>query len=345
MSKETRIGFLFALAIGIFIAGFKFLKGQNVLSSDNLFYVEYDDVDFLAPANKVLKNGLQVGMVKEIYMKPDDPTKIVVELTIEKSLSIPKNARATIASSGVMGGKVVLLEYEKNCQGSNCAQTGDYLRGATKGLLQSMIGNPSEVNTYVDIIKDGFSDLADSLGNNLKSNSELSKTFADLQATLNNLASTTSRLDRLMARSSGNLEATLGSVASLTKNLEANNNKINGILSNVESLTNNLNDAKLDKTVVNANEALTEVKKVMASANGAVEKLSAVMTKVDGKSGSLGKLINDAELYDNLNKVSKSITLLTSDMREHPERYRRILSKKTKTEPLRTIPEELQKND
>jgi len=133
----------------------------------------------------------------------------------------------------------------------------------------------------------------------------------------------------------------LSSVESLTSNLAANNAKITGILANVDAMTADLNKADMGKTVGIANSTLEEVKKVMLSADKAVVKLSAVMDKANSQEGSLGKLLNDKELYDNLNQVSKSITLMTSDIRVNPQRYRRILSKKTKTPPIDEVPEEL----
>ncbi len=346
MSRETRIGLLVAVAVAVFVIGFKYLKGQNVLSNDYLFYAEYANVDQLAPSNPIIKNGLEIGTVRDVYMKESDPTKIVVEMTVDGSLNIPKDAVATIISTGVMGGKAIILEYTTNCEtAGNCADSGDYLRGSTKGLIGSLLGEPKDVSAYVDVVRDGMIAVVDTLDEKIDSTSEIGKTFASLQATLNNLERTTGRLDRLMARSSGNLERTLSSVESLTANLAQNNEKITGILTNVNEMTASLNRADVGKTVTVATAAMEELKKVMTNADAAVVKLSAVMDKANSENGTLGKLLNDKELYDNLNEVSNSVTLLTSDIREHPERYRRILSKKTRTEPLREIPEEVKENE
>ncbi len=341
MSRETRIGLLVAVALAVFILGFKYLKGQNVLSSDYLFYAEYSDVDQLLPSNPVLKNGLEIGKVRDVYMKADDPSKIVVEMNVDGSLNIPKNAKAIIISTGMMGGKAILLDYNTVCSGADCAQSEDYLVGQSKGLIGSLIGDPSDAKAYVDVMTEGVTSMVDSLSENVDSTSEIGKTFATLQATLNNLEKTTTRLDRLMANSTGSLEQTLRSVESLTSNLAANNAKITGILANVDAMTASLNKADMGKTVGIANSTLEEMKKVMKSADEAVVKLSSVMDKANSQDGSLGKLLNDKELYENLNQVSKSITLMTSDIRVNPQRYRRILSKKTPTEPLNEVPVEV----
>lgn len=336
---------LFAVALAIFIFGFKYLKGQNVLSSNYIFYSEYANVDLLSPSNPVYKNGVQVGIVTNVTIKEDDPNMVLVEMEVDGDLTVPKSAEAVIISSGVMGGKAIVLEFGKNCSGADCAESGDYLRGRSKGLIGSLMGSPKEVEKYLDVVEQSVTGLVDTLGEKVDTSSEIGKTFASLQATLANLEVTTARLDRLMARSSGSLEKTLNSVAGITSNLEQNNAKINGILANVEGLTANLNQADLGKTVSTANTTLEEVKKVMTTADGSLAKLSAVLDKANSDSGSLGKLLNDKEFYDNLNQVSRSVTLLTSDIREHPERYRRILSKKTKTEPIREVPKEVEKKD
>ncbi|MGK0364709.1 MAG: phospholipid/cholesterol/gamma-HCH transport system substrate-binding protein [Saprospiraceae bacterium] len=341
MSRETRIGILVAVALAVFVLGFKYLKGQNVLSSDYLFYAEYSNVDQLLPSNPVLKNGLEIGKVRDVYMKADDPSKIIVEMSVNGNLNIPKNAKAIIISTSVMGGKAILLEYNTVCSGADCAQSNDYLNSESKGFISSLIGDPSDAKAYVDVMKDGVTSLVDSLSESVDSTSEVGKTFASLQATLNNLEKTTARLDRLMANSTGSLEKTLRSVESLTSNLASNNAKITGILANVDAMTASLNKADMGKTVGIANSTLEEMQKVMKSANEAVVKLSSVMDKANSQDGSLGKLLNDKELYENLNQVSKSITLMTSDIRVNPQRYRRILSKKTKTAPINEIPEEV----
>ena len=341
MSRETRIGILVAASLAVFVLGFKYLKGQNVLSSDHIFYAEYSNVDQLLPSNPVLKNGLEIGKVRDVYMKTDDPSKIIVEMSVNGKLNIPKNAKAVIVSTGMMGGKAILLEYNTVCSGADCAKSQDYLIGQTKGLISSMIGDPSDAKAYVDVMTEGVTSMVDSLSENIDSTSEIGQTFASLQVTLNNLEKTTGRLDRLMANSTGSLEQTLRSVESLTSNLAANNAKITGILGNVDAMTASLNKADMGKTVGIANSTLQEMQKVMKSADTAVLKLSAVMDKANSQDGSLGKLLNDKELYENLNQVSKSITLMTSDMRVNPQRYRRILSKKTPTEPLNEVPAEV----
>lgn len=341
MSRETKIGILVAVAIAIFVVGFKYLKGQNVLSDEYLFYAEYDNVDQLLPSNPIFKNGLEIGKVRDVYMKENDPTKVVVEMNVSGELAVPKNAQAVIISTGMMGGKAILLEYAANCTGANCAESGDYLQGRSKGLIGSLVGSPQDVQQYVNVVRDGMVGMVDSLSEKVDSTSEIGKTFADLQIAMNNLAQATGRFDRLLANSSGNLEEILTSVESLTENLAANNEKITGILRNVDEMTGSLNRADLGKTVNVANAALEETKKVMSTANDAMTRLSGIMEKAGSENSTLGMLLNDKGLYNNLGEMSNSITLLTSDIREHPERYRRILSKKTKTEPIREIPDEV----
>lgn len=339
-SNETKIGLLTIVAISLLIWGYKYVKGKNMLKQSNYLYVQYDNVDLLSTSTPVVIQGLQVGIVYDIYFKNNANNKQIVEviLDIEEGVNIPKDAYANIVSTGIMGGKAVTIEFDAPCHqdGHNCAENGDYLRGMKKGLVSSILGDTGDMEGYMTVVKENMGDIVDTLKNSLAGEDGESKMMGDVNEILANLKSATSKLDRMLNNSSGKIEGLLNNMESITSNINASNAQIKGILQNAETFTAELDRMDLDKTVGKANVAIDGASAVMgnltntlANADVAAKELSDLLGKVGGTEGTLGKLINDPAMHNKLEETLLHVNALMQDIRLHPERYRRILSKKT----------------
>ncbi len=334
-SYETRIGILTVVSIVMLIWGYKFIKGKNILSSSTLLYVEYDDIDGLSISEPVKYRGFQIGVVGDIT-RNNEKDNLLVTLDVAKDEPIPKNAVANIVTTGFMGGHAIELTFPKPCTGGDCANSGDYIEGRTKRMLASMVGTPDEVGVYIDEFKNNIGDIVDTLQNKLGGeDGQASQTMNDINTILNNLKNTTSRLDAMMARSGGKIEGMLANMESITANLEASNADIKNIISNANAMTNDLKNANLGTTVTKANtamdgatDAIASLKTTLASADGMVQKLNGLIDQVKSDDNTLGMLMNDKAIYDDLDATLKNMNFLLQDLRLHPERYRRILSKK-----------------
>ena len=329
MARESKIGLLVIISISLLIWGFLYLKGKNLLSSDQVFYAEYENVDQLLISNPVLINGYQVGLVTKVYQNPENLQKIVVEMTVNRTVKLPKGTIAEINTTSIMGGKAIKLLYEGTCSGDDCLESGDYLIGVTRDLLNSMVGaeNVSEIYDVVDKVKV----ILDSV--NIQTGGEggdFQETVQDVQEIIANLNNTTARLDYMLATSTNSITSSLKSVASITSNLEASNAKITSILENAELMTKQLKDADLGKTVESANTTIDQLQGSLTTIDAAVKDLNVALAKLKTTDNTLGLLFNDKELYDNLNVTLKNVELLTQDIRLHPKRYTRVLSKKEK---------------
>lgn len=323
MSNETKVGILAVVIIALSIWGYRFIQGTNLLSASKIYYVEYDNVNMLKEATPVVINGFRVGVVRDIYLKSDDQERIVVVLETDKDINIPKDAVATITSTSFMGGKAIQLLYEKGCVGPDCAKSGDYLQGSTLGMLGSFISE-DDANAYVNIVRDGLQDVIDTLNYALlsdESNSPLAKSIKDLSSTLSNLKSTTFQMDGLLRKSSGNIDGTLASLASITGGLEAKNDNIKHIIDNADSLTTQLAEANLRQTIGQVNAAIDTLKLTLTTANKAIDGVSGVLAKLDEGQGTLGMLLKDEKLYYNLNDLSRQTDSLFNDIQDRPYRY------------------------
>ncbi len=336
MSNESKIGLMAVIVIAIAIWGYKFLQGQNLLSTSTVLYVEYDDVTELAKSAPVLKNGYQVGVVADIYLKPDDANKIIVALSIDEDISVPKSARAILLSLGVMSGKGIELDFARPCSGTDCAESGDYLQGVSKGLLASML-EPTDLPPYIDEINKGVKGIMDTLQGALgtgESDSALGKMALDLQATMANLKLMTAQMNNLMAANAKSINGLLENMEQITGNLAASNAQITATVGNASNFSGQLAEGKViekaNSTLEETQVTMEELQKTLATLNNTVGQVSPLLADINAGKGSIGLLMKDEELYRNLNKATREMELLLQDVRLHPKRYTRILSKKEK---------------
>lgn len=323
MSNEVKVAILAIVAVALFYWGYKFVRGKNLLSTTNTYYVEYDNVDQLNMSSPVLINGYQIGFVSDIYLKPDNYEIIIVKLDLEKDIRIPKDSRAIIKDTGFMGGKAIVLQYDQPCSGDDCAPSGSYLEGGQMGLLDSMVGEEA-LKDYMDILKEGLKDVIDTLNRELLSEEAegpLAESLRNLSSTLENLKSTTGQLNTLLARSSDNIDGTLSNLNSITGTIEANNDKIANILGNADRMTTDLAEADLKKTLEEVDQTIAQLKGTLATADEALGGVNAAVDKINQGEGTLGKLLGDEELYNRLNNLSVQTDSLIEDFQERPYRY------------------------
>ncbi len=325
MSKETKIGLLAILTLALGVWGYMFLKGRNVLSREKIVYVEYSDVDELTESSPVFLNGYQIGIVSSIMMKPDDAHKVVVAITLRRDINVPKTAVAELVSTGLMGGKGIKVRFDKPCAGADCVDSGDYIKGTTKGMIGSMM-TPDEMTEYMNRARNGVGGVMDSINASMReSDSEVGRTLRDIQGTVANLKQTTAALTKLIQASSKSMSGTLSNLESVSANLEKSNGEISQLMANTKDFTGKLNKLDLDKTVGGANDAMLSVKKTLEKSESAVADLNGVIAQIKSGQGSLGTLIYDDKFIKNLNETVLSMDMLSRDLNLHPKRYRSML--------------------
>ncbi len=346
MRKEVKIAIFSILIIAMAIWGYKFLKGFNILSKNLVVYATYQRVDGLRISTPIYINGLQVGLVSDIFQSSEDPNNITAELHLDKGTTIPKSAIATIVSDGPMGGSHIDMVFAGTCAGADCAKDGDYLKGFTKGLLASMV-TPDEVRLYMDQLNGGVKDMLDTLSDRLKNSEEINKSVVDVRVTLANLRSSTDRLDKVMANSAGSVERSIKNIESITGTLKESNEQIKHILANAEAVSNDLKNANVTALVGETKVTMQKLQSTLAGSDKAIADLSSLLQSLKSGDGAIPMLLNDKEFATNLETTIKNMDFLLRDLRLHPERYRRILSKKEmqyEYEPLEKDPAFKNKN-
>lgn len=323
MSNETKIGILAIVAIALSLWGYKFIMGKNMLTSSLILNTEYAEVDQLAKSSPILFNGMQVGVVSDVYLEPTKLQSVIVEMDLRNDLPVPKNAVAELVSTGVMGGKAVSLSFSGPCQGADCAETGDFLKGVNKGLLASMLGSTDDVKSYVNVLTDGIGEAYDTLSNKIaQPGSPLNESYKDLDKILANLVVSTNQLNRLLTGSTvASLEGMMQNLNSTTAVLEANNEQISKILASTAAFTGNLETIDMEGTLKATEAAIAELKTTLQTTNKAMTDINQITSKINNSEGTLGKLIEDEELYNRLNSATKKAENLMTDIQEKPYRY------------------------
>lgn len=324
MSNEIKVALLAIAAFALFYWGYRFVRGKNILATSNIYYVEYDNIDQLQPSSPVLINGFQVGFVSEIDLKADNYEIVVVKLDLRKDIKVPKDTRAIIKSTGFMGGKAVVLAYNQPCTGEgDCAESGDYLQGGNMGLLDSMVGEDA-VDDYLDMVKQSLGDIIDTLNQKLLSEDAegpLAESLRSLETTMANLESSTGRLNRLLATSSDDISGTLANMESITGNISRSNEKITRLIDNAEAFSANLSEADLKATMAEIDASIQQLNATLTAADTALSGVALAVDKINTGEGTLGKLLNDEELYYRLNRLSIQTDSLVEDFQERPYRY------------------------
>lgn len=305
--KKLYIGFTFVVAVAIFVWGYSFLMGKDIFNKQTIVYAEYEEVSGLAVANPVLINGFKVGIVSKMYFNPNMTGDIIVQLTLENKLPIPKNSIARIFSADLMGSKAINLKL------GNSAETisnGDTLRTAIEASLME------EVNAQVQPIKVKAERLLSSIDSlvvafqavfNKDSRNNLAESFNNIKKTFSNLESTTSNIDSLVIEERSNIASILSNVDSLTYSLSKNRLQISNIISNFEIISDSL--------------AKTDIKGTLMRADKAIEELNLMLAKINEGQGTAGKFMNNDSLYMELNRSAEELNLLLKDIRENPDRY------------------------
>lgn len=300
-SKEARIGLLVALSLLIFFAGFYFLKGANLFSGENDYVAYYDDVLGLLPSAAVQVKGMTVGRVTEIVL--DENGKVKVGLAVKKSVAVPKGTIAKLTSADLLGTKVIALELG---QGPGLAEVNSTLAGAAESSLMENLTYQltpliNDVRTVVGTLDTLLQGVNMMLGPDTRS--RLSSSIVSLDETMENFSQLSAKLNN----ESQQLASIISNTNSITTNLAENNGHISQIIANTEQVSKQLADAPLDK--------------VLGDLKATTEQMKSIMAKINSNEGSLGMLVNDKQLYENLSLSLKTMDALMADIKSHPSRY------------------------
>ncbi len=293
LSREVKTGILALGAILLFIFGYSYLKGTNLLEKTRTFYVKYDNVEGLAKSAPVTINGLVVGKVQDIEFA-NKSGGLIVKFSLEEDFEFSRNSMVRIYSSGLIGGKSlgIFPEYDAN----NLAKSGDTLSGDIEDSMLSAVTK-------------ALGPLEKKVNNTLATVDTLLLNFTDIvdERTRNNLKDAIENLNKTLNSFSGVAD-------NLNGILSTNNQKLNRTFTNLDVMADNF--AKLSDSL-----AQLETGKLVTDLQNVVDRFDKIATNLDNGNGTIGKLLKDEELYNNLENASKQLQELIQDLKLNPKRY------------------------
>ena len=285
-TKEVQIALVAVAGIAVLFFGLQFLKGLSIFSSSNNYYVVFDDVSGLSSSSPVYANGYKVGVVTDVTYNYATNKGVVATVSLDKQLSLAKTSRAEI-STDMMGNTKVNIILGDGALGM--AAPGDTISGGAEqgalGMAADMVPDIQKMLPKLDSILVRI--------NILLADKSLDASLHNVEDITANLTVTTAQLNMLMA--------------SLNQRMPTMMDKADGVLDNADKLTEKL--AAIDYAATLA--------KVDATLNN-VEEMTA---KLNSKEGTLGLLMRDPSLYNNLNSTMRSADSLLIDLKAHPKRY------------------------
>ena len=288
-SKELIIGGLVLLALLILVFGINYLKGVNMFKPSNYYFATYTDVAGLAQSAPVTVNGFKVGLVREISYEYDNPGHIKVEMSLDRHLKLPRGTKAMLTTD-MLGTSSIALEM---APGKDFHNVGDQLIGANASGLMSSVTN--DIMPSITAILPKIDSILTSM-----------TTIVSDPA----LLASVQRLDKIMA----NIETSSAQLNTTMKAMPRIADDASGLMTDLKTIS-------ADLTALSAKLREIPIDSTMNNVNSIAARLNTSMEKLNSKDSSLGLLLNDTGLYNNLNASAASLDSLLKDVKQNPKRY------------------------
>ena len=301
MTKEVKVGALVLVAGILFYFGYHFLTGNDLISSENVYQVRYSNVDGLQVSNPVMFRGLRVGQIEDLEMEHENNDSILVSIRVNENVRVGNKTMVYLESSGMLSGMQLRLETGKS---TVLYEGGETLRAYTnKGWMGELEEQGGQIK-----------DLISKIGSMTDKNSDLSK---KLNQTLTNIEVTTKHsghlfgvLDKTLTGQQVNIEAILKNFKIISQEFKTLPDSLKIAISQASSLLNNLDKADYEGLIRDMDSVMVNVHKI-------TDKLAL-------SNNTVGALINEKELYSNLNKTIKDLDFVLVDFQANPKKYTSI---------------------
>ena len=292
-TKEVKIALVAIVGIVVLFFGLHFLKGMPVFSTDKVYYASFKDINGLSSSNPIYADGYQVGNVKSIIYDYNKSGRVLVEFQVDNDLRIPQGSSAEIVSD-LMGNIKMNLLLANNPR--ERVEPGDTIQGnldaGLMGSVQSLVPAVAAMLPKVDSILSSV--------NMLLADPALRASLHNIQTISSNLAVTSAGMNRLVAEANG---------------------KLPGIVSKADYAMGKAGSTLNNADRLSANLAQLDVAQTLAKVDRTLDNVESVTRQLNSPNGSLGLLMRDPGLYNNMNNTVRSADSLLTDLKKHPKRY------------------------
>ena len=310
-TPQVKIALVAILAVVVLFLGMQFLKGLSLFSNDAHYKIKFDDITGLSNSTPVYARGFKVGIVRNINYDYDKLGELItVDINVDRTLRIPEGTTAEIISD-IMGNVKVELKFANNSQ---ILKENGWIDGrindGTLGDLKSMVPSFQKMLPKVDSILGSV--------NALLADPALKSSMHNIDKITNDLTTSTRELNTLLAQVNGSLPSLVTKTGRVMDNA-------NGLMNNanrgITEARGAIRGANTMMATLNNKVNGVDVEGTMARVNATIDNLNAFTAKLNSGEGSMGLLLNDASLYNNLNNTVRSADSLLTNLKAHPKRY------------------------
>ncbi|MBJ04756.1 MAG: hypothetical protein CMP65_02490 [Flavobacteriales bacterium] len=280
-SSEFLIGLFTCILLVVLYWGINFLKGENLFSNKRFYYALYENIDGLTISRPVTVNGFKVGQVSNISFQPGPEAHLIVEFSIEENISFSNSSILEIYDADIMGTKSVQL---KIIEDGVLALSGDTLIGTIAS------GLTSEVSEQFGSVKVGLDQL-----------------IISFDKVLNEVNSLSSTANRILLNNENNMKKSMNNVLSISNVVENQSKNIDNILNNISNISDSINQINFIETSNN-----------IASIS---YQLNSLLFDIQSTNSSLGKLITEDSIYNQLSHTLINLDSLLIDLKSNPKKY------------------------
>ncbi|GEM_PF-289293 len=317
--KELIIGITVVSAVALLVFGIDFLKGVNFFNNNRIFYSKYNNAQNLMPGSLIKVSGVQMGVVKSIFLS-EDQQDIMVEMNISNSeLKIPANSKAKLGSD-LLGTSYIdlIIGQDTLSSGKAVPSKGPFLKqydtippqvqyGAADIIQARIEPVEAKVQNILIRVEKVVGGIEGALG---KEGEELKRIMNSLKTTLSTVNTAVADIDELVLENKVYITKTMKNIESITGNLKQSNEKVTKLIANFTDLSDTLKNTDITGTVAQAKDALAQV--------------STMMDEINNGDGTLHQLIYTDTLNRNLNAMIQETERLINNIKEHPNRYLQI---------------------
>lgn len=307
VTKESKIAVVAIIGLTVLFFGLKFLKGMNIFSNTVTYTMVFDNIDGLGASTPIYADGYKVGYVGKINYDYEKAGAIYVEAEMDKALRIPKGSSAEI-SSDLMGNMKVNLLMANNPR--EALTPNDVIDGR---IYSGALGKVADMVPAIEQMLPKLDSILASV-NVLLASPALANSLDNIETVTGNLRTTTAEANRLMATLNGAVPQLAGKAGAVL-------DKADATMANTQRLTDNLARLDIQPTLDMVNTTLANTSSAMAKIDRSMNDVNIFTTNLNNKEGSLGKLMNDDRLYNDLDHTVRSADSLLTDFKARPGRY------------------------
>lgn len=302
ISNEFKVAITILAALVVGFLGYRVMSDLPLFRKSLVIYTYFSRTDGLSPGNYVYINGVKVGSVKRMELTSGDSVKVT--MSFELGLELPQNSVAYVESSGLLDEKAVVV---KRGDAKQNLQYGDRMKGVYNGgMLETL---KKEGRQLSEDVSESFGKLNTLLARLNSMMDDTNRTRVD--SVLHNLRTTSDNISTIFKKKRSDIEASIGHARKF--------------LANIDTVSMH-NKTRVDSVLAGLDQSLDEMKRLSHNLNQTNSQLNQILTKINNGKGSLGKMVNDPTLYNNLESLSGEMDKLIKNINENPRKYLKHMS-------------------